>query len=112
MWYAPSVIIAGFLVFYYLRPAVPIWVSMPALVIGTFWFVVWLHKFSHDWKPVALFVVGLVLSFAPIPVLHGLMERQPAVGALMTLVAYMAGPLLTLVALVWGFYRGYLWKHR
>lgn len=74
---------------------------------GITWFSFWLYRFSHNWKPAVLFVLGLTLSLSPIPMLGELMERRPAVGVFVRLAVEMTGPVLVLVGLAWGFYRGY-----
>ncbi len=106
-WYAVSVTIAAFLIFYLVQPQMPNWLSAVAVVAGVAGIGFGLYRACRDWRPVGLFLIGIGLSFAPVTTFPKLIDRSPALGVLATLLFEMIAPLLTLVGVSWSLYLVY-----
>jgi len=107
LWYAASATITAFLIFYFVQPQFPKWLSVVAVIAGISGIGFGLYRTCQDWRPVALFVIGIGLSFAPVSTFPTLTDRSPVLGALATLVYEMIAPLLTLIGILWSLYVGY-----
>jgi len=106
-WYAGLMVVILSAVLYSSQLSLPAWLSVVGGALALLGMAGGLLALCRDWRPVALFGLGALLTFAPLGKLGYGTDTPSALTVVTVLALEMIAPILVLTGIGWCLYRAY-----
>jgi len=106
-WYAGLTVVILSVILYSRQLSLPTWLSIVGGALALLGMAGGLLALCRDWRPVGLFSLGALLTFAPLGKLGYGADTPSALTVITVLALEMIAPILVVAGIGWCMYRAY-----